>query len=570
MQESQSLTILIADDSDMDRMLLKKIVSRQGHSVIEARDGQEALSNFISHMPDLVLLDVMMPVMSGYEAASAIKQAAGDDFVPIIFLTSLQEDDSLARCLEVGGDDFMPKPYNSVILSAKINAFNRMRGMHQTLQQQRDQIQLHNQHLIQEQQIAKKVFDNVAHAGCLHSTNIQYLLSPMAVFNGDVLLAAMMPSGSMTIMLGDFTGHGLPAAIGAMPMAQSFYSMVHKGFGAKDILREVNGKLNEILPTGVFCCACMAVLNPEDKTIEIWNGGLPDCILYRKDTGTFEKLGSKNLPLGILGSGSFKTGTEIFEMANGDRFFLWSDGIHEALNPEGEMFGAERLEAVFVDSTAEELFDKIQTTVVDFIGHGERDDDISFAEITMVDAEELASLESTIEGETIRGKMDFCVEYELRPESLKRFNPVPLAVQTLMELPALRSFAGEIYTLVAELYSNALEHGVIGLSSDLKNSPEGFAEYYRQREERLSTLCEGTVALRFDYEGDHGAGALKVSVKDSGAGFDFRKMMDNDHRTEGYCGRGLPLLKDMCRKLEYRGNGNEVYAEFTWPRASSS
>ena len=77
--------------------------------------------------------------------------------------------------------------------------------------------------------MAKSVFDNVAHNGSLSAPNIKYLLSPLSVFNGDVLLACMKPSG-MHVLLGDFTGHGLPAAIGAMPMAEIFYGMTRKGF----------------------------------------------------------------------------------------------------------------------------------------------------------------------------------------------------------------------------------------------------------------------------------------------------------------------------------------------------
>src|SRR5690606_40932182 len=83
----------------------------------------------------------------------------------------------------------------------------------------------HNEHLLREQHVAKAVFDKVAHSGCLDAPNIRYMQSPYALFNGDLLLAAYKPSGGMHVMLGDFTGHGLPAAIGAMPLAELFYGM---------------------------------------------------------------------------------------------------------------------------------------------------------------------------------------------------------------------------------------------------------------------------------------------------------------------------------------------------------
>lgn len=125
-----------------------------------------------------------------------------------------------------------------------------MKTMHETLQHQRDEIAENHHHMLQEQMVAKKVFDNIAHSGCLDAQNIKYMLSPLAVFNGDLLLAARKPSGGMYVLLGDFTGHGLPAAIGALPMAEIFYGMAAKGYDLRVILRELNLKLKTILPAG--------------------------------------------------------------------------------------------------------------------------------------------------------------------------------------------------------------------------------------------------------------------------------------------------------------------------------
>src|SRR5690606_6754336 len=114
-----------------------------------------AVARFSELQPDIVLLDALMPRMDGMEAARQIKALAGERLVPLIFLTSLSEAGELARCLEAGGDDFLVKPYNRVILEAKINAFNRMRAMHQALSEQRDQIRLKNEQLLSEQKIAR-------------------------------------------------------------------------------------------------------------------------------------------------------------------------------------------------------------------------------------------------------------------------------------------------------------------------------------------------------------------------------------------------------------------------------
>ncbi len=209
---SEPLTILIAEDSPADRLLLSTILVREGHRVLTAANGLEAVTLFEQERPDLVLMDAMMPVMDGFEAARQIKQAAGQQLVPLIFLTSLTGSEELACCLEAGGDDFLAKPYNRLILQAKINAMARLRRLQATVLEQRDLIARHNEHLLNEQRVAKAVFDKVAHSGSLNATNVRYLQSPFALFNGDLLLAAFKPSGGMHVLLGDFTGHGLPAA----------------------------------------------------------------------------------------------------------------------------------------------------------------------------------------------------------------------------------------------------------------------------------------------------------------------------------------------------------------------
>lgn len=102
------LSILIAEDSPVDRMLLSTIVGKQGHRVLTAADGQEAVALFQQERPQLVLMDALMPVMDGFEAARQIKRLAGDELVPIIFLTSLSENQALVSCLEAGVTTLSP------------------------------------------------------------------------------------------------------------------------------------------------------------------------------------------------------------------------------------------------------------------------------------------------------------------------------------------------------------------------------------------------------------------------------------------------------------------------------
>ena len=565
-EQPEKLRILIADDNDSDRLILQTIVRKQGHIVYPAADGGEAIEIFEKERPDIVLMDALMPNVDGFEAARAIKRLAGEDLVPIIFLTSLKDAASLADCLDAGGSDFLSKPYNRVILQAKILAFARMRKLHATVQAQRDEISAHHDHLIHEQEVAKAVFDNIAHPGCIGAENIKCLISPMAVFNGDMVLAARKPSGGMYVLLGDFTGHGLPAAIGAMPASEIFYGMTQKGFFMQEILREINKKLKSILPIGVFCCTCMIDLSFRDGMLEVWTGGLPDLVFYKSKTRTLEMIESKNLPLGVLSDERFNSNTEVHKIEPGDRIFLWSDGIHEAMNAEGEMFGPERIAKVFADTeNPDNLFDALIQSVDRFTDGGAQDDDHTIVEVKMVTEEELKGADfKSHSAAAISGPLDWKLTYELQPQTLKEFNPLPLLTHILMEVPGLRPHSGKLYTILSELYSNSLEHGILGLSSELKSSPLGFAEYYSTRTQRLDELKDGIVTVTLDHCPKDDGGVLRIRVEDSGPGFNYSAKIDNDHKTEGYSGRGIPLIKTMCRRFEYLGDGNIVEVEFDW------
>jgi CheY-like chemotaxis protein len=558
----ERLSILIAEDNAADRMLLSTIVSRQGHRTLTAANGLEAVALFEQERPQLVLMDALMPLMDGFEAARRIKQAAGEELVPIIFLTSLTEGEALVRCLEAGGDDFLAKPYNRVILEAKINAMERLRRLQDTVLKQRDLIAKHNEHLLTEQRVAKAVFDKVTHSGCLDAPNIRYLQSPYAVFNGDLMLAAFKPSGGMHVLLGDFTGHGLPAAIGAMPLAEVFYGMTAKGYSLAEVLREINAKLKRILPVGVFCCATLLNISFQRHVVEVWSGGLPDGYLLRS-SGERLPLVSRHLPLGVLEPASFNDKYEVYPLALGDRVFLLSDGVLEARNPQGELFGEARLLEVFArNRMPAELFSEIQQALTLF--SGEQQDDVSLLEVSLVEDGALARPPLAFADSGQSHPLDWSASFEFRGETLRHFNPLPFLLQLLLEVQGLRPQGGALYTVLAELYSNALEHGVLGLDSALKANAEGFAEYYRQRSLRLAQLSDGYVRFHLRLQPEAGGGRLVVRVEDSGSGYDPARVLAQQVHVTGLSGRGLTLVRQLSERCSWDAGGQGVSVEFSW------
>ena len=181
---------LIVEDEETNRLILKALLKKQGYEVVEALNGVEAVAAFAEHEPDIIFMDVMMPEMDGYEATRRIKQAAGDHFVPIIFLTAMSDEKALARCVEVGGDDFLAKPYSFTVLSAKVKAMERIRALHQATRMLYSRMQ-------RDEEIAEQVFSGAVVAGNVALEQIRSLLKPANVFSGDLLLA-----------FGEFAQHG--------------------------------------------------------------------------------------------------------------------------------------------------------------------------------------------------------------------------------------------------------------------------------------------------------------------------------------------------------------------------
>jgi DNA-binding response OmpR family regulator len=546
------MKILVVDDQELNLNLLRYMLEQEQHTVALAADGDQALSVFDEFLPDLVLLDVMMPNKNGYEVAPVLKAKSKDVYLPIIFITALDDKNSLEKCLQVGGDDFLIKPFDKVILSAKIKAHTRTRELSIKTYKQNQELEFYRNQTEREYELVEHIFDNALEKRFTLPEIVDYKLSPASMFNGDLFLMAPSPAGGIYMMMGDFTGHGLAAAIGVLPASKVFYSMAQKGLSVGDIASELNQTLYELLPSNMFCAASIVELNSSGRSFSAWLGGLPDAFLIGKEGKVKHLLSSRHMALGILDDKEFERDPLYIETAIEDKLILYTDGVIEAENTQGEFFGEDRLLRQMTASSFTDL-NTIVDSVKSFTGNQNQQDDVSLALITC----RPALLEPQYNDNYMASPLD--MRMVLDTQQLKTTNPILNIVEILCAVEGFAQHRSNLFLLLSETFNNALEHGLLGLSSNLKDSDQGFYHYYDLREQRLAALDKGKIVLAINYIPDEPT--LSFTVTDSGKGFDTHS---TQHIVNSSCyGRGLNLIKEIAQSVKYNDRGNEVTISYS-------
>jgi len=560
----QSQTALVVDDDLTNRLVLRALLKESGYQSIEVENGEQAVQAVEDNPQiDIVLLDVMMPVMDGYQAAKIIKNRS-ESFIPIIFLTAMTDEASLAKCIAAGGDDFLTKPYNHILLNSKINSMLRIASLYKNIEEQNKSIQNHNLQMLQEMNVTRKLFEKINKKDMRgENTGLKYSMSPMSMFNGDLILAEKNQTSGLDMLIADFTGHGLSAAIGAIPVSDVFHSMTLKCFAFPEMLVEANNKLLDLLPTQMFMAAVLLNVDRSNNVLSVMNAGLPDVYLYRNNeiVHTFK---SKNIPLGISKLSSTQFEIEMQPLQYGDRIYVATDGVMEATNHMGDMFGLQRLLAVFEESDHSDLlFDAILNKCADFCEGSEQTDDITLLEFCH--KEKISYTDDMAYRNVCREPSDWSMQFDLDIKSLRQFDVLPYIMQAVNNLQPLESGRMHLHTILTEMFANAIDHGLLNLDSSMKASPQGYMDFYREKQHRLETMEEGSIQISLEHRIDHvsgSGGSLTLTVIDSGEGYDYASYETTNKNA--YSGRGLKLVSSLCSEMKILGKGNVISARYDW------
>jgi phosphoserine phosphatase RsbU/P len=376
--------LLVVDDNDDNRYTLTRRLAREGYrNLTTATNGREALDLLQARPFDLVLLDIMMPDMNGYEVLEHMK--AGDELrnIPVIMISALSEIDSVIRCIELGAEDYLPKPFNPTLLRARVGASVEKKLL-------RDAIRASLARLEQEMDAARKLqlgMLPLIFPACTpeQPVEIHALMEPAREVGGDLYDFFYAAEHLFCFLVGDVSGKGAAAAM-FMARTRSLVRMAiqlwRKTSGDQispvRIIEAVNHELCQNNRDRMFVTLFLGVLDTKTGLLTYVNAGhLAPCVLHF--SGGIKSVSDKPaMPLAVRASAAYQERTAT--LLPDDTLFVFSDGVTEAMNAADELYGNERLQADLCAAstlTPEEVVRAVKVKIDAFTGEAPQSDDVT-------------------------------------------------------------------------------------------------------------------------------------------------------------------------------------------------
>lgn len=414
-----------------------------------------------------------------------------------------------------------------------------------------------------EQRIAAGYMNKLIALDKLNDPAVQFFLKPAENFSGDLLALSRTPDGRLHLMLADSTGHGLPAALAAMPMIHPFYSMTSKGFSIAVIAKEINAKVKQSLPTSHFVAAILVSIDPLGQMVEVWSGGCPPPLVLNNEGVCAHQFKARHLAMGILPPEQFDSSVEYFSYDEKDcSVLMFSDGAIELENDRGEQFGLDRMLSAVQATDADNRLKNIYKAIETHCGNRNcGNDDIALMIAQCESREKLSERESLPERrfeDRHQGNIVWQFTLTLDMSQIKQLDVVPMLLDIVQQIERDKGRGGEIFMVLSEMFNNALDHGLLKLDSSLKHHEDGMEKYFDERAIRLARADKGQIRLNLEKElSANGNALLRIRVKDSGDGFNYEQIAAKVANDTQRHGRGFALLYSVCSKIQFMGNGSD-------------
>lgn len=382
--DSNSMKLLVVDSEEIYRDIISTCVESRGLQTKTAASMDEALALYNEWEPDLITLEVLSPSGDGIKLIKQLKDVAQDRIIPIMVITFKSDDATMNACIKAGADDFLAKPFNDILFNTRLSTHLRnVMFSKETFQKNRDLIYFQSM-IEREHRMAHQVLAHAMDRSEDHDEKVAVTRLAATTFNGDIALIKRREDGALLLFVGDFTGHGLPASIGALPLTQAFFKAASDNTSVAQLAAHFNSILIDILPDYMFCAAYIMLLKPND-CLEFWGGGMPHAFIIGQDNIDMEGIHSKHMPLGILSRDEFEDTTTEISLCSGSRVVIASDGVLEMCNDEGIMLGDEQFKSILAEPENTISVDNYQSALIErllsYQGAAEQLDDITLLSI---------------------------------------------------------------------------------------------------------------------------------------------------------------------------------------------
>ena len=383
--------LLIVDDNEDNRYTLTRRLQREGYTnLTAAADGQQGLELLGARPFDLVLLDVMMPGLNGYEVLERMRADNRLRHIPVIMISALDEIDSVIRCIELGAEDYLSKPFNPTLLRARVGASLEKKRLRDEIVECLNQIDA-------ELQAARDIQLSMVPTEFLAPTTerpveIFATLEPARKVGGDLYDFFWGEDGRMYFAVADVSDKGAPAALfmaRTKTMIRLVASLYRLPAGTPmephRIIEKVNEGLSLENQQGMFVTVFLGILDPGNATLSFCNAGHTLPYVVGGTAGVTALDGARGKPLGIRTTFTYQTAT--LKLTRGDSLFVYTDGVTEAMDPAGELFSEERLEAELCSLAGEParaMVSAVLGRVREFAAGAPQSDDIAALAIRLV------------------------------------------------------------------------------------------------------------------------------------------------------------------------------------------
>ncbi len=325
--------VLVVDDDAASRRLLERSLNAMGYDAGGAGDGKHALEMIAANPPQIVLLDLDLPGLSGAEICTQLRHHPREDLrnLPIVMLTAHDGEHEEVKCLQAGANDFIAKPIGRAALAARIATQLRLRALNETLRAQNDELERWRAAQIADLDAAQLVQRAILPAiGELPCWKMDVGFSPMIQVGGDIYGVETTREGPL-VWLADATGHGVAAAL-STTLAALLFQRAAAVADPEKVLAQVNAGMLRIFHGRLMMSAACALLLP-DGELQFAGAGHPP-LLVRRGDGRVENFASQGTVLGVLPDRTFPR--ELVRLARGDAALLLTDGLYSARRSGGE------------------------------------------------------------------------------------------------------------------------------------------------------------------------------------------------------------------------------------------